>query len=345
MVGFLEGGAPLYASPGGVDSGGTLAKPASIGAALASGRDVYLMDGVYTVSYPLDVQKNVHVQPVLGARPVITHADGYPPEMRLHDNSKIDGVWIGGNYDPNIYDQLREVRALGRNVVVQQCTFFGYLQCIVDQMDEGNNIYRNNRFVRIGYPFAHAFYITIPYDGLPHRSGAKVLDNLVVRNYEGASVDVYRQAHGVEVAGNFIEGETGNGLFSSVENLHVHDNVFGRSLNNNKDWICHIQDTAEGLIFDHNFLIGNYRLPIPPASITVRNNVYFNQTADARDTNPTEITDGGEVAYLGMSDAEIAAICDALEMSFSQPVQAISSDTTIEKNFGLLKDVVNVWTS
>jgi hypothetical protein len=347
--GFLEGGGPQYASPYYVSPDGTAlglgteGDPMDLDTAMTiaqNGETIICMDGIYTDDSVVLGKTGVSltIQADTGARPVFVHSDGQPPEVDRKSNTTVTDLWFGGTKPGAVLGSKAVQNGSGGGFT--DCTFWGYIQGIINGSDAHGNIYRRNRFVNCGYQnLHHPLYIANMNSSLPEH-GVLSEENIMVGS-EGYSVHYYHEpAYGLAQY-NFM-GDCRDGLALQGDesgpvsgNRNIIWGATGSTLYN----IC-----ASGNC-DHNVFHGCPQPSTPGGTInetrTFDNNYFHGVVTNG--SNPITWQDADVSANFGKTPAQIDAAISALETAFAGTVQQIHDSATIEPHFATLKAVIDTW--
>jgi hypothetical protein len=291
---------------------------------------MYFTDGIYETN---SITLKATMLAVNGARPVIVGADGYPPAVTVANNADVSGLWIGGTRPAGV-DGSRTIQ-MGSNSVVHDCTFFGYINAIINGSDAHGNIYRRNRFVNCGYEnLWHPLYIA-NMNSSQESHGVLSEENVMV-GCEGFSVHYYHEpAYGLAQY-NFI-GDGRDGLALQG------DGSGPVSGNRNIIWTVSnapLYDICTSGNCDHNVWHGCAQ-PSAGGGGTFDNNYFHGVTTNG--TNPVTWDDADVETNFGKTPAQIDTAIAALETAFGGTVQQIHDSATIETHFATLKAVIDTW--
>lgn len=266
---------------------------------------------------------------------MVVHSDGKPPSVNIGSGCDISGFWFGGLRPET--DAGARVVTMGVGSVVHDCTFYNYINAIINGSDAHGNTFRRNRFVRCGYGLlAHPLYIANLNSSLPEHG--VLTEECTFVGCEGYSVHYYHEPSYGLAQYNFI-GDAKYGLA-------LQGDLVGPSGNRNIIWGC-----AEAPLYywtiatatcDHNVWKGCTKPQFGSTLGTFDNN-YFVDPAPTAGTNPVVWQEADIAANLGKSSAQIDAAISALETAFTQTVQQIHDDATIEGYFATLKAVIDTW--
>jgi hypothetical protein len=290
-----------------------------------------LLDGIYTVSADLTINRNMRAD--TNARPTFVHEDGYPPTVGIGNGVTVDGIWFGGLRPAS--DAGSRTISMGVNAIVRDCTLFGYINGIQNGDNAHGNTYRRNRFVSCGYgAFQHPLYVANMNSTLPEH-GVLSEENIMV-GCEGFSVHYYHEpAYGLAQY-NFI-GDAQDGLALQGD---ADGPVSG---NRNIIWGATgspLYDICVSGSCDHN-VWHDCSQPSAGGAGTFDNNYFHGVTTNG--TNPATWNDSDVETNFGKTPAQIDAAIAALETAFAQTVQQIHDDATIETHFATLKAVIDTW--
>lgn len=342
MVDFLAAGEPVYASPSG-NGIGTQENPTNLVNALASGRDIFMMDGIYQIDD--DVIVGATMQAISGTRPIITRTDNKPPRIHLNAGVVLNGIWFGGTKETVTERPI----TTNDGVVIRNCTFFGYYGGVV----EGGNTdhqFINNRFVNCGTGlYYHDFYISNNHaadgcliQGNIHIGGGGYKSHL----YNGVN-SLYPS--NVQLLNNFY-GDVQWGAAVYGQGHTLQDNVFWSDVGSGGTNITANLNASATFSFNHNAVgLNTSRIfyasnPGQSAdSNAIVDGCPTDLYGDSLGTNLAVWQEANVVSNLGNSSANIDAAIAALETAFGQTVQQIHDDATIEGHFTTLKNVVDTW--
>lgn len=318
----------IYASPtGAADAAGTQSDPVDLNTGLRiSTNRLYLLDGIYTVSETLVIPPIT----VIGiGRPIITHSDGYPPAVSIKNKANISGIWFGGNKFP---DENGRVIFIGQDVIVQNCTFWGYSQCLTPGSSGARDIYLKNRFVNCGYlDHYHDLYISNGSDTYD-----QIRENIHVGG-GGFKIHLYHNPEQVIIRGNFMGGCTHSDL-AVQQGYHT--------ISNNILWNAVVSYwNAENCVFDKN-IIGPDRTAFfnvtRQAGNTANGNVFCNGQLPFG-SNPQIWDEAAIVMNLGYTSTDIDTAVGSLISKFGKTMRQIHDDVTIEDDFSVLRGVIDTW--
>lgn len=261
---------------------------------------------------------------------MIVGADGYPPDVLVASNAVVSHLWIGGT-KPASEVGARTVQ-MGQNALVEDCTFFGYINCISNGSDAHGNIFRRNRLVNCGYlDHWHPLYIANGNSSLPEH-GVLSEENIMV-GCDGYSVHYYHEPsygvaqynlmgncrNGLALQGDMRGPVSGNrNIIWGVSQWPLYNSTSLGTCNNNVWQGCSQPSVPD----DSNYFVS----PVPTAG-----------------TNPVVWQEADVVSNLGNSSANIDAAIAALEAAFTGTVQQIHDDVVIETHFATLKAVIDTW--
>lgn len=303
-----------------------------VGESQAHATTTVFQSGVY-------VMDDVHVltgetwESAPNARVIITRSNGYPPTVRLEDNSVLRNIWIGGARGGQAYIHPRH------NAILDGVTVFGYNEA-VNVADAKNVKIVNSRFVNTGDGLLlHPIYVNNA--GAVEGEGTTVEDNIFIGG-EGYPIHLYHSPNWNSVRRNFV----GGGMRCvAVEGYHntVRDNIFW----SNSDFACAWvgDDNGTGsLVFKQN-LFGapstSHWLDYPSDSLVAKN--WFVGDAYSFGTQPHEIAKSELPTYIGVTHNTIQGAVNALKTSFAQTPAQLLADGTIESNFDIFKNAVEMW--
>lgn len=310
----------------------------SLSTALADGRNIYLMDGIYSQD-TVTLRSGVTMLPATGARPVIVHSDGEAPAVILGNGCTLSGIWFGG-----VNGSTDRAFQLGDNCRVISNTFFNWYE-VVAEGGHTRNIYQNNRFVNCGTgSLYHDMYIS---EG--HAVDACLIQGNIHIGGQGYKSHLFNSVNGaypsnVKLLNNFYgDVQWGQAIYGT-----------GHSVTKNIIWsVTGIIATLAGSDFTWSQnVIGldtTTRLFMHPENNqTEDGNCFVSGSValsypDYRGTNPVVWQESDVVANLGNSSTNIDAAIAALESAFTQTVQQIHDDSTIETHFATIKAVIDTW--
>jgi hypothetical protein len=294
--------------------------------ALATGIDVYMMDGVYTLD-TMTVKSGVTVRPIAGARPVVVHSDGSPPAVEFGAGCSVTGIWFGGTKFPDESGRIISFLT-GGNATIQDCTFWGYSQGMGGFVGSSNLITRD-RFVNCGYGgLYHDIYCS--------NSGDTEISEGIHIGGAGYKIHLFHDPEGLTIRANLMADSSGSDMAIQQGNDIIANNILWGPVSVSY-W------NAGGCTFSKN-IFGPDRADFTDVSVTntADGNVFCNgQTPFG--TNPQTWDDAAITTNLGKSAAQIDAAISALETAFGGTVQQIHDNATIEAHFATLKSVIDTW--
>jgi hypothetical protein len=242
----------------------------------------------------------------------------------------VTGIWFGG---------LRPASDTGYRTVTNgvgggftDCTFFGYINGIQNGSDAHGNIYQRNRFVNCGYGLLlHPLYVA-NLNSSQQSDGVLSEENIFV-GCEGYSVHYYHQPSYGLAQYNFI----GDALYG----LALQGDVSG-PVSGNRNIIWGVSDTPLYNVTETGTCNNNVWQGCSQPSTPDSDN-YFVDPVPTAGTNPHIWQEADVVSNLGKSSAQIDAAISALESAFTQTVQQIHDNATIETHFATLKAVIDTW--
>lgn len=311
---------------------------------------LYLKDGVYEIvhsgQYTVSFPSHATCEAVGGARPVITRSDGYAPTIYIGNNGQIKDVWIGGTKSPDGTNPEGYIHH-GSNVVFEGCTFWN----VWDGIGEGggvDSVYKNCRWINCGAgTLNHSVYISSDL------SNALVENNIFLGG-EAYHLHLWSAPGGVVLRYNF-SADADYCLVLAGTSHQAYKNVWWKP--SSPGYPVNLA-TGSGRVYRDNFhgpIASGSQRGNPPhfewfGSDTVwpadfgpdSDNNHYMETEEY-DPNPTYVALGDEDLYLGKTAAQIDAAVDALETAFTQTVQQIHDDATIETHFATIKSVIDTW--
>lgn len=295
------------------------------------------MDGIYTadsVTFGIDdTIRGTTFRANTGARPIITKADGYPPAISIKNKTTVSGIWFGGT---KYSSEVGSIITVKENSTIENCTFWGYSQCIGGGSGYGS-LYTKNRFVNCGFgTLYHDIYIsnstTIPLNDV-------ISENIHIGG-DGYKIHLYHDPHGCTVHANFTASLT---PFSNGDIAIQHDN---HTVTNNILWggvkVSYFNGGSN--TFDKN-IIGPNRAEFPDY-VTQWNTASGNVFCNGQTTwgASPQVWDAAAIATnLGKTKAQIDTAVSNLITKFGQTTAQIYADATIEDDFAVIRSVIDKW--
>ena len=277
-----------------------------------------------------------------GARVIITTPSNTPPNIYMGDYMRLDGLWFGGTkLTSDTADIFMGGSPISHWKQIVNCTIFGYYGGV----QSGNAEYaliQGNRFVHNGGgTLYHAVYISAT-GTWPPVPGTLTQHTIVDNNIfiagagdGGYGVHFFHNNRTGIATRNFVTYQWG--LVMDGEEELAANNLF---------WKCGRADGSDlalTWIYAKNSRVQNNTLgPLD----------YFMNNNDATNTiptnafqvspsglNPITLMSGQEASQIGLAAASIDSAISTLNSTFSNSVDTILADTTIEPAFATLKGI------
>lgn len=333
----------LYASPTGRPQGqGTRTDPLTLNSGLwrmSPDTVLELVGGVYRVPTNSIMYiggrgggKNI-IRAAAGERPIITEQNGYPPYVVVRNQTRVEGIWFGGTVDTanTPFNMSNDDEIVG-------CVFWGYYGCIGDASK--HNLYENNLFVNCGRePYNHAMYISglsVSWD-----SCTTVRRNIFIGG-EGYAIHLWHGPTYIKVEHNFV-AHVNHCIASDGTEVIARDNIFW---SNTLQPMMLLRGKAE---LTHNLIGKNhtyYGYCDPAAeSVVVDLNEFINPASPGGPfgTHSASWDETLAPSRVGTSAIRVNNAIDSIETSFSNPDDAILTDSTILRNVTTLLRAVDTW--
>jgi hypothetical protein len=222
---------------------------------------------------------------------------------------------------------------IGRGKQLINNTLFGYPDGI-SQGSAEHILYQGNRFVLNGNgKYSHPIYLS---SGGPigSRSQHNIVDGNIFIGGEGWAIHGWHGPRNHVITRNFTAGHYHSLVMDGSDHL-IANNFFWRPNGEPgktpyNAWLPGANIVTVNNIFAHAIGI----VGVGP-NATVRDNAFLNSNPVGE--TPVTFTVGDEASQLGISAAEIDAAIADLEAAFSQPVESIFADESIEPAFAKLK--------
>ena len=269
-----------------------------------------------------------------GERVILTAPDDTPPQVHVADYVRLQGLWLGGRRTGDEGDKVFFGGSpIGRGKQFVNNTFFGYTELL--QGSAEYILFQGNRFVLTGRGrFRHPLYLSGGYvEG--SMSSHAIIDNNILIGREGWAIHGWHNARNNIVTRNFVAGHYWGIVMDGSDHV-VANNVLWRQRGQPGRegpwgaWLPGANILAINNIFAHAPGI----IATGP-NVTVRDNAFLDSSPVGQ--GAVVLQPGQEAQALGVSEAEIDGAIAALEQAFSQPVERIYQDTTIEPAFAVLK--------
>ena len=271
-----------------------------------------------------------------GSRVIITSPADTPPNIYTSDYMRLDGLWFGGSRQTSDLTGIYTGRnPISHWVQIVNCTIWGYYGAVKSGSQE-YGLYQGNRFVRTGGgTLFHALYISSnePFPGPPGTATQHniVDNNCFVAGGGGYAIHCYHN--------NRTNIITRNAVFQHRMGI-VHDGSDALIANNlvwniaeEAMWVTAKNSIVINNIFGDNAFFFNFA-----SGDTVSKNA-FEPDHPSRGLNVISLLPGQEQAQIGLSAAAINNAISSLDTAFSQSVDAILVDSTIERNFATLRNI------
>lgn len=266
------------------------------------------------------------------ARAIITTPADLPPPVQMDDYVRIEGLWLGGarkKKDAAII--LGGGPPIGEGKQIVNCTLFGYRE--ISQGTTEYTLYQGNRFVHDGLGrFEHPIYISGGYNKGAMAQHTIVDDNIFVAG-EGYSIHGWHHTHSNIITRNFVEGHYWGLVLDGSDHV-VANNFFWKQTGQpgrEPPWGPWLP--GSNVVFVNNIM--GPKGGMGPGGISPGNKLTNNAFLETSPVGEGAITltRGEERAQLGVSEQEIDGAIAALDQAFSQPVESIYADRTIEPSF------------
>lgn len=291
---------------------------------------VIVADGVYTLPGTSLIMgaDSATIQAAAGAKPVITSSDGKPPYISLVSGTTLDGLWFGGTHDATADRPIN----LAPDVIIQNCTFFNYNQCL-NVADTPRLQVLNNRFVNCGNDrFQHSIYITTPAGSAA--DGVLVQGNILIGG-EGYHITLWHEPAYASIINNFF-GAARWALSVKGDHHTVQRNILWSATGYAPELLGqYIAYGPTNLTYDHNIInviTFNNEPDYPPG---MDSNIFVDGHNEFG-SNITEWALTDVLPNLGISNADLDTAVSTLQTSFMADITTIRADATIETNFALL---------
>jgi hypothetical protein len=277
-----------------------------------------------------------------GARVIITSPSNTPPQIRMRDYMRLEGLWLGGT---KLTTDAANIQ-LGSSPIARwkqlvNCTIFGYYGGVQSGSAE-YLLLQGNRFVHNGNGnLYHAVYIS-GSASWPPPAGTLTQHTIVDNNLfiagpgdGGYGVHFYHNNRTGIATRNFVTYHWGY-VMDGSDHLAA----------NNLCWKCGARDgshLAFTWVYAKNTRVQNNILG--PLDYFMNNNDSTNViTRNAFQVSPTgtnriTLTAGQEAAQLGLSAASIDSAIATLNYAFSRSIDTIWGDVTIEPAFATLRNI------
>jgi hypothetical protein len=290
-----------------------------------------------------------------GARVIFTSPAGDPPnEVVLHDYVRLEGLWFGGTRVPD-KEQGCDITAIdvgsafhlanldgpyGRGKQLVGCTFFSYSEVSLGSNEDA--VFASNRFIRTGRNcHAHPIYLSGGADSpdIIARgicSQHVIVDNNLFLSNEGFSMHGFHRPFSGIVTRNFV-ADSYRGFVWDGTDVLLANNFFWKQTGVTGVAPATSLSPGGALLYNghsHAVVLNNLFGPSSQlegdfvSSDTVKNNGFLGVAA--RGDAPLTLMSGQEAAALGISAADLDATVAAIRQAFTQPVEKIFADTTIE---------------
>jgi hypothetical protein len=277
-----------------------------------------------------------------GARVIITTPSNTPPNIYMRDYMRLDGLWFGGTkLTSDTADIFMGGSPISHWKQIVNCTIFGYYGGVVSGSAE-YSLLQGNRFVHNGGgTLYHAIYISAA-GTWPPAPGTLTQHTIVDNNIfiagagdGGYGIQFFHNNRTGIATRNFVTYQWGL-VMDGEEELAA----------NNLLWKCGIPDgshLALTWIYAKNSRVQNnilgpldYFLNNNDATNTITKNAFEN---DPTGINRITLTPGLELAQIGLAAVTADSAIALLNTAFSNSVDTIFADITIEPAFAILKGV------
>lgn len=289
-----------------------------------------------------------------GARVIITRTDDFPPFITTSDYVRIEGLWFGGVKNANSTPQCFCLGSspIGNGKEIINNTFFGFIEGI----SGGSGQYYligGNRFVNTGQYATKQHGIYLSGDDQKGTGGASthiVVDNNLFIGGEGYGIQGWHVVHNMIYSRNFVTNHNWGVVLDGSDHL-ITNNFFWKEKGDpgTKPWgesLAGIRTLTFNNIFGINAWIATDTEAIKTSNQNVIDHNAFSifnmpdyWPIKPQGTNQIILTYGQEQSELGISESSLDATISNLQNSFSQPVNAIFQDQTIETNFSVIKNI------
>lgn len=285
------------------------------------------------------------------ARVIFTGLKDNPIQITLADYVRLDGLWMGGVYDPNNKHIIAPGGVpIGRGKQIVNSTIFGYRGGIVLGAGE-ELLIQNNRFVDNGTDVhAAALYIS---SGSPAKGSLTqhvIVDHNLFVGGGGYGFQGWHGATNLIATRNFVGGHMWGAAFDGTDSLFA-QNFFWNETGGDglPAWGLLISNPPNAVL--NNIFgprawvnIGNAGLNFP--KLTFGNNAHTDNSYPPGaggdvcklpcGKGSVVLHQGQELAELGTTRQALDDAIQALHNSFLQPVDSLMNDSSIEPNFAKL---------
>lgn len=317
--------------------------------ALQPGAIFEVPDGIYGLSAYLNIPPGATVKAAPGARPVFTSTEGYAPSVGVGANATIDGLWFGGAMAigttfGGIVPPSQSAQVCGANATFQNCTFWGYFECIEHGTEYGAPAtVRNNRFINCGGDsWSHFVYITTQ----PTGDGDSFLDNILIGAQGGYQLHYWHGPTNQFVRGNFMADPWHGPMVFSGSNHRCEKNItwIYRADRGYAPGVWYGGGSSGGTLTDNLFFgcLSSHTGGgpwLPP--VTERNT--FCNTVDSFGDPQTVWTQSQMEAELGITIADINDKVTRLRQSFFETPQTVHDNQSLEGWFAVIKTLQSTW--
>lgn len=352
------GATTFYVSPTGSGSVCTSGSPCSLTTAVGGsapvqpGDTVELAGGIYRVSdlhfEPQGTSPSVITKFVAaaGALPIITNTDDTPPVLTIKDYTRLDGLWMGGTRVETPTGIFMGNSPISHWVQIVNCTIFNY----ADGLEVGSAEYhliQGNRFVNCGQgAFYHCIYAsgnetpgTEPQHGI-------IDNNLFVAGGGGYAVHCFANNKSMVVSRNGIFGPGNWGIAYYGKSGLITNNFTWRGNHGHSVSPCVPTNIGINITVENPNVITQNNIIGPCAGSFLHGDLSLMTTNASIDgaiygcpdcVNTIALSSADSTANFGLSTTAIDNTVAAIYASFSQDLNTILNDTTIETNFAILR--------
>jgi hypothetical protein len=345
---------------------GTILDPFTLPEALAAeaigpGDTVYLRGGVYTQSpgtrwyFPSGSSDgNITWSAYEDERPILNRENDLPPNLSLGDYTTLNGIWLGGQWKTaGVIDDGGFVQytveeeaagyggtiAMGLYCTIQNCTFWGYDNVIIEGVGHHNR-YTTNHFCRVGRGTkAHGMYLAAGDTPIKHNT---VANNLFTGG-EGLALS-FRSDYGTIERCFFGAHHVSLGVRG--DHCSVGRNVCYKPQGENR--LATIWSGATNTAFADQCLIEAGDIQGVGNGTTVETLYLLDRLAGHSDYAPGErvtVESGTEDRYLGVTKAQIEIAISGLDTLFAQSVTDIAAtpDADFDQHWNVLQTAVDTF--
>ncbi len=269
-----------------------------------------------------------------GERVIFTAPDDTPPQVHVADYVKLEGLWLGGRWkDENSGGFFVGGSPQGYGKQLVNNTLFGYSE--LSQGSVEYMLYQGNRFVLTGKGrFSHSIYLSGGYT-VGSMAQHVIVDNNIFVGGEGYAIHGWHNAHNIIATRNFVSGHYWGLVMDGSDHI-VANNMFWRQTGQpGREGPFNAWLPGSNILTLNNIFTHAPGIIATGANVTIRDNAFLNSTPVGQ--GAVVLQPGQETQALGISTAAIDGAIATLEQAFSQPVEAIYQDPSIEPAFALLR--------